>query len=324
MSIRKLTVLCFVIVFLMVNVQKAVFASEQQKRIVVLPFSFHNATDDAGDVDVGSEIAKVLSAKNAKIPGWSTCDYDDVLALLKRDDTADFGAAQIGRALNADAVITGSVQSFEFQSGSENAAVAADVAQSAAYTGSSYIPKIGNFAGLIGAVPLPAVIADRGRAKVDFEVKLMDVCSGKEITTLTGTSESRKRSSDFWGEGGPNSDFLSSTFANCIAGQATFSAVDSVCKQLEAFASQIDALVAKRVQGTITDVDDDLICVSVGKENGYKIGDKFIVERDSPSQSDENLVRVGVIAITDVGDQAALTKLIDGTVPVPGDTIRNQ
>src|SRR5580658_5513072 len=79
-------------------------SAEKQKRIAVLPFSFHNPTDDVGDIDVGAEIAKVLSAKIAKMPGWSSVDQGEVWDLLQRDDSADLSGTEIGERLKADAI----------------------------------------------------------------------------------------------------------------------------------------------------------------------------------------------------------------------------
>lgn len=339
----KFTILCLAIILLIVNLPVASFGSDQQKKVVsekpkrvaVLPFSFHNpndeasdeARDDVGDVDVGAEIAKVLSARIAKMPGWTSVSQEDVSALLQRDDTADLSGVELGKALNADAIITGTVQTFEFQPMDNTSAAAASTAASAAataaYAASSYVPYVGSVAGLLNIVP--SSDSEHGHAKVVVDATLTDVDSGKDISTFNGTATSRKKATNLWGEGNePNADFLSESFANCIAGQATFATLDAICKQLALTAPQVDTLVANRVQGMITDVDNNLICVNVGKTDGFKVGDKFIVERESSTPSDQTTTRVGVISITDIGDQASLAKLVDGTTPFIGDDIRNE
>jgi hypothetical protein len=311
------------IVFCTLSVE--VKASEQNKKIVVLPFSFHNANDDTGDIDIGAEVAKVLSAQIAKMPGWGVVDQSDVWAFLQRDDTADLSGTEIGKALKADAIITGTVQTFEFEPVSEKAAAAAatavDTAESVAYSASSYVPYGGSIAGLFNRLPSPSG-SEKGHAKVLIDAKITDVYSGKVLSALTGTAVSRRSASDLWGSSEASADFLSESFTNCIAGQATSSAIEKICKQLAEVATQVDALTISRPQGTVTDTDNELICLNIGKTNGFKTGDKFIVER--ASNSDDSNARVGVISITNVGDQSSLAKLVEGKMPVAGDTVRTQ
>jgi len=314
------------IVLIIINPQLSTSASEQPKRVAILPFSFNNVTDDVGDVDVGAEIAKVLSARIATMPGWIAAPQEDVSTFLQRDDAVNLSAVEIGRALNVDAIIIGTVQSFELQTGSNTGAAAADTAVSAAsaaaYTASSYVPYVNSVAGLLYRIPSSSGY-ERGHAKVVLEATIIDVDSGKDISTLNGTAISKKKATDLWGQVDPNTDFLSPSFTNCIAGQATLSAIDAMCKQLANISPQIDALAANRVQGIITDVDDDLISVNVGKTDGFKVGDKFIVERESASSEQTN-TRMGVISITDIGEQTSLAKLVNGTTPFIGNDIRNQ
>ncbi len=319
----KFTIFCLSLILLVINPQIDVCAADQAKRIAVLPFSFHDPSDDVGDVDVGAEMAKVLAAKIANLPGWTTVDQKEVWALLQREDTADWNGTQIGKALGADAIITGAVQAFEFQvregAGSVAAGTAASAAETAAYSASSYVPYVGALAGLLGSVPLSS--SERGHAKVVVDAKLIDVYSGNTISTLNGTATSRKGAGDLWGNGGPNPDFLSISFTNSIAGQATSSALDAICKQLETAGPQVEALAVNRAIGTIADVDNGLICLGLGKESGLKIGDRFIIERQSIT--DDSRTRIGVISVTDVADQTSLAKLVEGTMPIAGDSICN-
>ncbi len=343
-SRSKFNTLLLVIVLLISSSFRTTFASESQRKVAVLPFSFHNATDDVGDVDVGLEIAKVLSKKIGELHGWVCVDQDDIAAVLKREDTADLNGAELGKLLGADAVIVGTVQAFEFEmSSGVGAAAASSALSSATYftPNSSYVPYAQTAANLLDV----ASMVPRGHANVTIDAKVISVDSGDVLSTLSGSATSRS-ATNFWRTGGPNQDFLSQSFANCVAGQATFQAVDQICKQLQGSAAKVHADISVAVaekfskrpqddppkshsiavdsgQGLVTDVNGDLICVNVGKDNGFKIGDRFVVERKAATSSNESVVYVGLITLTDIGNEASLARRIIGGSPLSGDSIRS-
>jgi hypothetical protein len=285
-------------------------------KVAVLPFSCSAPADQLGDADVGAGMAKVVSAEIPRVEGWMSVDQDAVAAVVNNSANKDLNAAEIGKLLGADAVITGEVQAFDFEQTEQRDPTAA--ASAAANMGAlSSVPGVGAISGLIPvfqALGSAAQAVQRGHVKVSIEAKLIDVQTGRMISSLTGTATSKKGGTSLWGLSRPTSDFQTRTFLNSIAGQASVAAADDLCTQL----------AQARPDGFVADVDGNLVCLGFGKTDGLNLGDRLIVERYSESDKGAR-THVAVIMVTDLSEHTAIATTLDGTpVICIGDTIRSE
>lgn len=293
-------------------------------KIAVMPLDFEAARKNTGNTDVGNELARAIAAKLrqsgkykvvAPAPGQRTAP--DLQVREKVEELIDYG-----RHLGSQVIVTGSVQQFALEMPSKiNGQVVWAVARGAARA--APIPYASTAVSTMRRVR-PRNSQAKGKVKVDFDVRVINVMTGEIMLLASGKGTSQATASSLF-DGANNPDFTSSRFEQSAAGQATTKAVDKVVNQLIDEAPKIAAQLKHNALGRITDVDGDLICIDVGSTSGLKKGAMLKVERlqrSNEGEGNSNRTRnIGTIEVTDVAESTAIARLESGSPPMLGDLI---
>jgi hypothetical protein len=315
-------------------------------------------------IDIGREISHLLGADLTSEGSYDVEQVDDITASTSQSYGASlspqtFGsqgredptlAVSIGRRIDVDAVLIGTVTDFKLDvnrsPGLNSGAVVSTAAVSAASgaavgmalsrSRSSAAPYIGSLAGLAGLFAVAAAnMPPRGKVKAVIEAKLIDVATGDTLITLGGAGESKHSTTKLWDTRQNVADFTSPGFAETPAGEAAIAAVQPICAQLNRNVGKVDALSKYHVQGIVTDVDDGLICVSAGKQDGFQPGNSLKVDRPIVANTPGQKPRVGNgltnpvggLLLTFVGKEYSVGEMsaeVGSTTPRVGDYIRKE
>ena len=321
MNLRKATA-SIMALFVMVTCQMPQAQAAQKRRIAILPFEYGAVSSHVGTYDVGKGIVSLLTTKLVNDGTYSVVDRQMLDSILKEQnlsvsDRADPATAcKIGKILSVDAVITGTVTQFGFESKS----------MSAGALPTGYIPGIpyvGGIGGFIGGIK-----SSKSKVKVAVDAKVIDINTTEIVAAVHGTGES-KRSSTGLGV----IDVDSSDFASSIAGEATLQAVEEMGSQLISAANKIpdnQSLAAANVEGKVADVTGGQITLNVGKNNGLAVGDNLKVDRPFKTITDPDTGKViktisntiAVITLDSVEKDSATGTVTKGSGVTVGDAVK--
>lgn len=290
-------------------------------KVAVLPFEFETSGKNTGNTDVGNELARVIAAKlrqsgkyKVVAPAQDERKAPQIQARARIEELIDYG-----RHLGSQVIVTGSVQQFELEMPSKiNGQVVWAVARGAARV--APIPYASSAVSTMRRVS-PRTSQARGKVRVDFDVRVINILTGEVMLLATGKGASQATASSLF-DGVQNPDFTSSRFEKSAAGQATMKAVEKVVNQIIDEAPKIAIQLKQNALGLVADIDKDLICLDAGSSAGLKKGTILKVER--PQRSSGNSARtrtIGTIEVTDVAESTSIARIDSGSPPMIGDLI---
>ena len=290
------------------------YSQEKKKRIAILDFDF-NAVQQwwEGDWNVGQGIADVLVTKFFENGTFDLVDRKAIDAVMKEQNLSNSdrfdasSAAQLGRLLGADALVTGSITQF----GTEK-------------KGTGGIGGVlGSKAGAIGKVGM-----EKTKAKCVIDARLIDVTTGVILSVAEGEGKSNRKGLLLGGAGyeggtlaGGAFNMTSSDFRETILGEATNQACSSVVDQIVANAGKIQTRKLE-IEGLVADFDaaKKEVTLTPGKEAGVAVGQIFVIKHvydvvKHPTTGEvirEKANDVGKVRITEVGEGYAVGSVIEG------------
>ncbi len=279
-----------------------------KKRVAVLDFDYGMVRSDVaaiwgGDRDIGKGIADLLVQKLAADGKISVVERGALHAILDeqhiygRDFVDATTLAKIGKLLNVDVIVIGSVTKFGRDD--ESAARRHDFAPGWLGTG---------------------VARNRGsKAVCDITVRVVDVSNGTIVAAISGNGTSTRRSSSTIANGGNGSPKMSSAdVTNTILGEAISQSVISAGDKLEATTETWQAH-RPAISGLVAEISGNRLVLNIGSRDGVRIGDKLEIRRVVRSIKDPTtgqairtvVAKVGDAVVTDVDIESA-TAVFEG------------
>jgi len=303
----------------------AAFA-DGKRRVAVLPFEYGAVQSWVGSYDVGKGITSMLITKLVEDGTFSVIEREALDQVLKEQNLSLSGradpetAVRIGKLLNVDAIVVGTVTEFGFENKHMN------VGTGVGY-GAGYIPYVGGLVGGLGGIG-----KNKSKAKVSVDARLVDINTSEILATAHGTGMSSRSGMSLYG-GYTGVDFGSSGFESTIAGEATIGAVDDLKGQMLAWAPKIPdnkAIALAGVTGKIADVTGKQVIVNLGKQNGLAIGDNLQVEQPFKIIKDPTTGKVikemsntvAIVKLSEIDVQSSTGDIIKGSGVRVGDTVR--
>ncbi len=288
----------------------AMLHAQDKKRIAVLDFDYQTVHSSVyelfgGDVDIGQGIATMLVTQLVKNGTYSIIERQALDKILKEQNFQASGradpssAAQLGKLLGVDAVVTGAITQF----GRDD-------------------KKVGIGGAGIGPVKIGGLGKSSAKATVAVDARLIDVTTAEILAVAEGKGESGRSGALIGGKvGGVGGavDMQSSNFGGTIIGEATRKAVDDLTKAVVDAAPKI---VARKVEisALVADVTGAEATISVGASAGVKKGASYDVIRPGREIKDPATGRVirrvttpvGTLTITEVGPDYAVGQVSGG------------
>jgi curli biogenesis system outer membrane secretion channel CsgG len=325
MKVRKggaLIMALLMVAGLFTNSFRPAFA-DAKRRIAVMPFEVGSVGTEVSTADVSKGVTSALITHLVNDGTYKVVDRQMMDAILKEQnfsnsDRADpTTAAKIGKILGVDAIITGTISQFGFESKSSGGTLPT--------YGTGYIPYVGGFLGGIGGR------SNKGTCHVAIEARLIDTNTMEVLAAGTGDGKSLRKSGGM-SLAGMSYDEGSGGFSSAIAGEATMQAVKQLADIFVGAAAKIpdnQSLIAKNVEGKIADVTGKTVILNVGKRNGVAPGDNYQVERVYKTVKDPTSGRVlkeltntvAIIHIDSAEPEMATGTLTKGIAAV-GDTVK--
>jgi curli biogenesis system outer membrane secretion channel CsgG len=290
-------------------------------KIVVVPFDCKAMPGDAPNV--GKEMSHLLTSRMTDSGSYNAVLVEDSQAsAFNNSRPSDLQwALQVGRRENADFVIIGSVQQFRLVLNPTSATMPV-----ASFPG---VPYVGALSGVFNSVS--SNMARYGKVNALLEVKLINVATGDVVLTASGAGQSKHLTATLWDHRQNISDFSSRTFATTAAGEAAHAAIEPIYAEFDGSKAKLDSLASSfHTRGTIRDIDQPLVCINAGKQDGLEVGHTVFLDRPITSIPDGRQIHVGqgitepvgAVVLTDVSEHISLGKPSDGTSPQIGDYVR--
>jgi curli biogenesis system outer membrane secretion channel CsgG len=295
-------------------------SAQQKKRIAVLSFEDVAIRSSAAAAlgstqDVGASLADVLVQELLKEGKYSIVERQALDAVLKEQTFSNSSradpktAASIGRVLGADAIVIGSVTTFDLQ-------------ESAVGVGSGLLSGVTR--GVVGGGKRVNT-----KALVAMTARMVDTNTGEVLTAVSGNGDSAKSSVAASGGYAVGVDMTSASFQGSTLGEAVNRAAQVVAAGLNEFAAQLSA---RRVDytGLVADVNGNTLILNVGRQKGAQVGDTVEITRAGRTILDPQTKKVirtivdtiGTARISEVDDSSA-TATLTATAPVQvGDAFR--
>ena len=303
----------------------------EKRRIAVMPFDYGSVMSVVGAHDVGSGIVALLITRLVQDGTYTVVDRQMLDSIIKEQNLSMSGRAdpatalKIGKLLNVDAMVVGTVTQFGFETKNMNLGAAASA--------------VGRFSPY-GGFGFGGVGSRKSKVHVAIDARLVDCNTGEILATCQGTGESNRGGMSLFGGGGGgggggsgNFDMGSSDFASSIAGEATLAAVDSMTPQMIAWSPKIPnslKLLADTAEGKVADVEGLQVIVNIGKKSGLQVGDNLQVERPYKTVTDPTTGKilkqltntVAVLKLGEVDPESATGNVVKGSGVVVGDNVR--
>lgn len=287
-----------------------------KKRVAVLNFDNPDAGADApsglfgaGGGDVGKGVSAMLIQKLVQGGKYTLVDRSALAKLVKEQSEAESDrmdayalAAKIGRLLNLDAIIIGAVTRYgpEGKQVDAHGGFGLHTRKSKAYT----------------EITAAVLNISTGTILADFKA-LGESSRMGEITVLSA----RGRASAM--------EILGGEFVESLLPEATSNAVDQIARQLDAFAEKIPALQIT-MEGRVAEVAGSVLTLNMGRKAGLKMGQQMEILRDTPASSNATTPsdsphlpeKIGLVTITEMGDDYATAVFSGPGVPQVGDRVR--
>ncbi len=290
-----------------------------KKRVALFDFEFGTVHRWwSWDWDIGKGIADMVVTNLVRDGTYSVIErkqLDKILAeqnFTASDRANPATAARIGKVLGVNAIVIGSITQF----GMEDKKVGA-----------------GGFGGRFGGV-LGKVGTQKGKANVVIDARVVDTETAEILAVASGKGISSRSGLDLAGVGagaGGGIDMSSSNFQETIIGEATRQAVDEVTRQL---VSQADRIQATKIDinGLVADVQENILVLNVGQNQGLKVGDVLAIERVVRQVKDPTtgeVIRtitqaIGTAKITSVDTRSAEAEFSGVGQPQVGDAVKSK
>jgi curli biogenesis system outer membrane secretion channel CsgG len=296
-------------------------------RIAILDFDYgtvhsYVAQIFGQDIDIGKGISELLVTDLVNDGTYSLVErkqLDKILAEqnFSNSDRADAStAAKLGKILNVDAILVGTITEFGNEKKGFN-------------TGGMG----GNWHGIGGG----GVGHSNTKANVHINCRLIDTQTAEILAVGEGIGQSSRSSTSLTGGGGNwngfgagHVDFGSSDFQSTIIGEATKIATQNMAADLISKAGKITPR-AVHVEGLVAATDGGQVIINVGSHAGVKPGDQFQVLHVGKEIKDPNtgaVIRrmttpVGVIQAADVDDGSAVCNTVSGSGFQTGDMVKS-
>jgi curli biogenesis system outer membrane secretion channel CsgG len=295
-------------------------APAAKKRVALFDFEYgavHHWWN--GEWDIGKGISDMIVTNLVRDGTYSVIERKQLEKILQEQNFSNSDranpatAAKIGKVLGINAIIIGTITQFGFETKSMD-------------TGglTSHIPGFGG--ARIGTKNSNASVVLDARMVNTETGEIMAVASGKGISKRGGVSLMGGAA----GSGG-GIDMGSSNFQSTIIGEATRQAVDDVTTQLVSQAGKIEATVLT-VDGKVADVDGTTLTLTIGKNQGLKVGDTVAIEHFVKEVKDPDTGAVirrvtqplGTARITSVDDRTSVATFSGVGQPKVGDAVKAQ
>jgi curli biogenesis system outer membrane secretion channel CsgG len=292
-------------------------AAAQKRKVAVLRFNDASvqaavAQMGGGNQDVGSGIADLLIQKLVEDGKYSVVERAALEKVgneqnLSQGQLSDpDAAAKIGRLLNVDFIIIGTVNQF-----------GAETHQTTVGGGTNLSIK---------GFGIGGVATSDSKALVEITARMIDVNNEEIVAAATGKGESSKsggvslQGTSDSKSGGGSLDMTGSDFSASLLGDATHKAVNSVGAQLGAKASSLPAHVSK-VNAVVADVSGNTLILNAGSNAGVKVGDELVISRAVRTVKDPTTgavlktvtTKIGMAKVTEVDEGSATVTLTPGT-----------
>ncbi len=292
-------------------------AVAQKKKVAVLRFndaSVQQAVQAMGgsNQDVGTGISELLIQKLVEDGKYSVVERA-ALEKVGSDQNLSQGqlsdpdaAAKIGRLLNVDFIIIGSVNQF-----------GAETNQTTLGGGSNLSVK---------GFGIGGVSSTSSKAVVEITARMIDVSNEEVVAAATGKGESSHsggvslQGTSNSKAGGGTLDMTGSDFTSSLLGDATHKAVNQVGVQLDAKAASLP-MHAVKINAIVADVSGNTLILNVGSTAGVKVGDELVISRAVRTVKDPATgaviktvtEKIGVAKVTEVDETSATVTLTPGT-----------
>ena len=261
------------------------------KKIVAV-MDFQNKSSYKGQLELGTGMADSLTDAIVRSERFIVVERQQIKNVLKEQDFAQTGrtseasAPKIGRVLNTQAMIFGSVVDFS-ETQQQN--------QGFGYQGFNL-----NFA--------------HAEAKVTIAIRLVDSQSGQVLDSQQVQGKAEKNAV---GLSYTEKDFKFGTaaFAKTPLGQATQDSIDKavmfICQRMEKVAWE----------GRVIEAKDDGVYINAGEQQGIALGDCFIVFHEDEAMVDPSTglqlgaprKEIGAIEVVDVQPKFSIAKILKGS-----------
>jgi curli biogenesis system outer membrane secretion channel CsgG len=314
---RFLWAITLALVFL---VNTAWAAGEAKKRVAVFDFDFgavHRWW--SGDWDIGKGISDMIVTNLVRDGTYSIVERKQLERILQEQNFSNSDranpatAAKIGKVLGVNAIIIGTITEFGFET-----------------------KKIGGggATSALGRFGLGGVGTSKSKANVILDARMVNTETAEILAVASGKGISSRGGVQLLGAGGGSAggiDMTTSNFQSTIIGEATRQAVDDTTRQLVAQAEKIEATKIE-VKGLVADVQENILVLNVGKNQGLKVGDVLAIERVLKEVKDPATGQVlrtltqpiGKAKITSVDDHSAVAEFSGMGQPKVGDAVKPQ
>ena len=270
-----------------------------KKLIAVM--DFQNKSNYKGKMELGTGMADMVTDTLIRSERFIVVERQQIQGVLKEQDfaqtgrTVESGAPKIGRLLNAQTLVFGSVVDFS-ETQEQN--------QNVGYQGFGL-----SFA--------------HAEAKVTIAIRLVDSTTGQVLDSQQMQGKAEKRSMGISYTRGDLA-FGTKAFAKTPLGQATQEAIDKavlfVCNRLQEVPWE----------GRIIESKGNDIYVNAGEDRGIAVGDCFMVYRESEGIIDPSTglqlgaarKEIGAIEVTEIQPKFSIAKVIRGTGMDRKDVVR--
>jgi curli biogenesis system outer membrane secretion channel CsgG len=279
-------------------------------RIAVLDFDYATVMNVSQsifgtNVDIGRGITDLLVTDLVKDGTYSVIErkaLDKIMAEqnFSNSQRADsMTAAKIGRLLNVDAIIVGSITQFGNDDKHQG---------------------IGGGGGNWHGIGVGSIGHKSSKAVVAVTARMVSIETGEILAVAEGKGESKREGlalggggGNWHGFGGGAVDFGSSNFQSTIIGEAVKQATDTLSADLVTDAGKIQTHTVN-VTGIVAAVDGNSVILNIGSRAGLKVGDQLTVEhvtREVKDPATGAVLRrltssVGTITVQDVDEGSAV------------------
>ena len=179
------------------------------------------------------------------------------------------------------------------------------------------------------------------RATVGVNFQLIDASTGRILKTFSSKSQSSRgsftgfginRGSSIYAEG---VDFRSRNFQSSLIGEATKKCASDIAKQISKSINSLDipytssAPLPSTLSGKVADIEGRTLIITIGADQGVRVGDVFVVEAplkvirdpDTGRVLEERSERLGTIRITSLSAHTATGQFEGNDRPKIGDRV---
>ena len=292
----RLTVISAVLALALAAAVPGLALAQQRPRVAVLNFANNSTWHYWGD-HLGEAAADELVTQLLKTGKFTVIERAQLAAVMAEQKLGASGAvtagqaAQIGKLLGVQFILTGSITQFSVER-----------------TGGT----IRAFGGIGASVT---------NAEAKLDVRLISTETAEIVVAAEGQGNKRMGGGSFRGTGAER------TFEQGAAQEALRPAVEQVVASLADQAGTLQAAAPAAPAGQVVGLKAEVVYINRGQNAGVKVGQRFNVSRvtDEIKDADGRVLdrvvsQVGVVEVTQVLSQSAVCKIVSGDVKV-NDTI---